>query len=244
MHYVKQFSINGVDTRQVACIELQGKPNAATEGAIGLLGIDMISPLHEVYKCVAVNGSIYTWELLSSGMSTLTSTTTGNGEESFLFPYSEMKIPSGYLIKNGDLIIDSRGYLYQISSIGVDSCSATYCGTQFMKGEPGEPGAPGEPGKSAVFASGTVTTVAATTYNNQTYYKLSIALDFAPKVILAVHNTKGATIICTHGRYVYNDEGNCRGDSTTFTDNTFSFSLPILNGAGVGSGTYSYVAIG
>ena len=140
MHYVKQFSINGVDTKQVACIELQGKPNAATEGYVGVLGIDMISPLHEVYKCVAVNGSIFTWELLSSGMSTLTSTTTGNGEESFLFPYSEMKIPSGYLIKNGDLIIDSEGYLYQISSIGVDSCSATYCGTQFLKGNQGDPG--------------------------------------------------------------------------------------------------------
>lgn len=140
MHYVKQFSINGVDTKQVACIELQGKPNAATEGYVGVLGIDMISPLHEVYKCVAVNGSIYTWELLSSGMSTLTSTTTGNGEESFLFPYSELKIPSGYLIKNGDLIIDSEGYLYQISSIGVDSCSATYCGTQFLKGNQGDPG--------------------------------------------------------------------------------------------------------
>lgn len=140
MHYVKQFSINGVDTKQVACIELQGKPNAATEGYVGVLGIDMISPLHEVYKCVAVNGSIYTWELLSSGMSTLTSTTTGNGEESFLFPYSELKIPSGYLIKRGDLIIDSEGYLYQIESISVDSCSATYCGTQFLKGDQGEPG--------------------------------------------------------------------------------------------------------
>lgn len=54
MHYVKQFNINGVDTKQVACIELKGKPNTATEGAVGLLGIDMSSPLHEIYKCVAV----------------------------------------------------------------------------------------------------------------------------------------------------------------------------------------------
>ena len=65
MHYVKQFHINGVDTRQVSCIELHGKPNAATEGAAGVLGIDMDSPLHEVYKCVAVRGAIYTWQLLS-----------------------------------------------------------------------------------------------------------------------------------------------------------------------------------
>ena len=38
MHYVKHFKINGVDTKQVACIELQGAPNAATEGAVGVLG--------------------------------------------------------------------------------------------------------------------------------------------------------------------------------------------------------------
>ena len=61
MHYVKHFNICDVDTKQVACIELHGKPNAATEGAVGVLGIDVDSPLHETYKCVAVNGSIYTW---------------------------------------------------------------------------------------------------------------------------------------------------------------------------------------
>jgi len=39
MHYVKHFSINGIDTKQVACIELHGKPNAATEGAVGALAM-------------------------------------------------------------------------------------------------------------------------------------------------------------------------------------------------------------
>ena len=67
MHFVKLFSINGIDTKQVACIELQGVPNAATEGAVGVLGMDMTSPTHDIYKCVAKNGSVYTWELLSSG---------------------------------------------------------------------------------------------------------------------------------------------------------------------------------
>lgn len=65
MHYVKHFDIDGVATRQAACIELHGKPNAATEGCVGVLGIDVDSPKREVYKCVAVNGNIYTWELLS-----------------------------------------------------------------------------------------------------------------------------------------------------------------------------------
>lgn len=67
MYYVKHFDVNGVETRQVACIELHGRPNAATEGAVGVLGIDMNSPTHEMYRCVAVKGSIYTWELLTSG---------------------------------------------------------------------------------------------------------------------------------------------------------------------------------
>jgi hypothetical protein len=142
MNYVKHFNINGVDTKQVACIELHGKPNAATEGAVGVIGIDVNSPTHDVYKCVAVNGSIYTWELLSSGMSTLAATISGNGAESVQFPYDKMKIPSGYVLKTGDLIIDNAGYLYQVSSIDVSYCNAIYCGTAFMKGEQGEPGLP------------------------------------------------------------------------------------------------------
>lgn len=129
MHYVKQFNINGVDTKQVACIELQGVPNAATEGAVGVLGMDMTSLTHDVYRCVAVNGSVYTWELLSAGMSILSSTITGEGGETKVFPYSTLRIPSSYLIKKGDLILDSEGYLYQISTIDSDSCNTTYCGT-------------------------------------------------------------------------------------------------------------------
>jgi hypothetical protein len=78
MHYVKHFDINGIDTRQVACIELHGSPNAATVGAVGLLGMNVDSPSHEIYKCVAVNGSIYTWELLVEdgvGITNITSVT-------------------------------------------------------------------------------------------------------------------------------------------------------------------------
>lgn len=66
MHYVKQFHINGVDTMQVACIELHGKPNAATEGAVGVFGIDVDSPTYDLYWCVDVTGSIYTWKPCSS----------------------------------------------------------------------------------------------------------------------------------------------------------------------------------
>ena len=140
MNYVKQFNINGIDMKQVPCIELQGKPNAATEGAVGLLAIDMVSPFHEVYKCIAANGNIYTWELLSSGLSTIASTISADGAEVAQFPYDTLKIPKGYLIKVGDLIIDRKGYEYQVSAIDVSSCSAEYCGVAFSQGEQGEPG--------------------------------------------------------------------------------------------------------
>ena len=131
MHYTKHFNINGVDTKQVACIELQGKPNAATEGALGVLGIDVTSPTHDVYKCVAVNGSIYTWEFLSSGMSIIAATKTGEGFRNKTFGYSDLLYPDGYVVRCGDLILDSAGYLYRVTALGNTSCDATYTGTQF-----------------------------------------------------------------------------------------------------------------
>ena len=132
MKYVKHFSINGINTKQIACIELNGRPNAATEGAVGVLGIDVTSPTHDVYKCVAVNGSIYTWELLSAGMSVLSADITGEGGASKSFPYSNLRIPNNYLVKVGDLILDSEGYLYQINAIDLSSCTATYTGTHLL----------------------------------------------------------------------------------------------------------------
>lgn len=67
MKYVKYFDIVGVDTAQIPCIELQGAPNAATVGAVGLLGMDMTSTSHDLYKCVKVEGSVYTWEKVVCG---------------------------------------------------------------------------------------------------------------------------------------------------------------------------------
>lgn len=130
MHYVKEFHINGVATKQVACIELHGKPNAATEGAVGVLGVDMDSPLHEVYKCVGVNGSIYSWELLSSGLSIMSATITGGGTEFVQFPYVNLLTPAMYVVKIGDLILDSEGYLYQIQALNTTYCDTKYTGTQ------------------------------------------------------------------------------------------------------------------
>lgn len=130
MHYVKQFNINGVDTAQIACIELRGKPNAATEGAVGVLGIDVVSPTHEVYKCVAVNGGVYTWELLSAGMSIISATISRGGAQNTQFYYANLLMPTNYIIKVGDLILDSKGYLYQVTVLAQIGCAVKYCGTQ------------------------------------------------------------------------------------------------------------------
>lgn len=132
MNYVKYFSINGIDTKQVACIELNGRPNEATEGAVGVLGIDVTSPTHEIYKCAAVRGSSYTWELLASGLSILYCNAGHNGEETTLFSYDSLILPDNYLVKIGDLILDGQAYLYQIISLSTYSCEAKYCNSQFI----------------------------------------------------------------------------------------------------------------
>ena len=67
MVYVKYFDILGINTAQIPCIELQGAPTTATEGAVGLLGMDMLSEGKDIYVCTAVNGAIYTWQSLRDG---------------------------------------------------------------------------------------------------------------------------------------------------------------------------------
>ena len=136
MHYVKHFTINGVDTKQVACIEVKGKPNAATEGSVGLLAIDTTSPMHDVYKCIGVEGNIYHWELLSSGTCIMSSIITGAGEELAEFPYDKLRTVANYVVKVGDVIIDKEGFLYQVESVGYDYCVARYNGTQIVSGIP------------------------------------------------------------------------------------------------------------
>jgi hypothetical protein len=67
MEYVKKLDINGVEIRLTSCIELHGRPNAATEGAVGVLGVDLDSSSHQMYVCIAVNGAIHTWIPVTSG---------------------------------------------------------------------------------------------------------------------------------------------------------------------------------
>lgn len=139
MNYVKQFEINGVATKQAACIELYGAPTAATEGIVGVLGIDVISPSHEIYKCVAVNGSVYTWKLFGEippvkdgvdGASILCALETRSGAATTSFPFYQLSLSGGYTVKTGDLIVDPETYLYQVTSVESDACTAKYLGVR------------------------------------------------------------------------------------------------------------------
>lgn len=83
MVYVKHFDILGIDTAQIPCVELQGVPNTATVGAVGLLGMDVTSEGREIYVCTGVNGAIYTWKCLKDGkdgVCVVKSEINGNGE--------------------------------------------------------------------------------------------------------------------------------------------------------------------
>jgi hypothetical protein len=71
-------------------------------------------------------------------MSVLSANITGEGGMTKTFPYSDLRIPDNYLIKRGDLILDSEGYLYQISAIGAESCDTTYTSVHLAGGSNGK----------------------------------------------------------------------------------------------------------
>lgn len=68
MNYVDSLNLFGVEARQINCIKINGAPTATTEGAVGVLAMDIDSKTKGIYKCTAVNeDGTYTWEILSSG---------------------------------------------------------------------------------------------------------------------------------------------------------------------------------
>jgi lysophospholipase L1-like esterase len=68
MNFVKSFNLLDIEAKQTSCIELHGAPTTSTEGAVGLLGMDVDSESHNLYKCVSVEDGIYVWEpVISTG---------------------------------------------------------------------------------------------------------------------------------------------------------------------------------
>ena len=59
MNYVKHLSFCGVEAKEIPCIQGEGAPTNATEGAVGCLYMNTLNG--DVYKCTAVNDGVYTW---------------------------------------------------------------------------------------------------------------------------------------------------------------------------------------
>ena len=104
MNYVQHYEINGISTKQIACIVLHGEPTAATEGAVGVLGIDVDSPTHDLYKCVGANNGIYEWELHSGGSG------GSGGDTNIIFADSVDELPDPSTVPEGSIaIVPSEG---------------------------------------------------------------------------------------------------------------------------------------
>ena len=59
MNYVESFNLLGLEARQITCIKFNENPTTSTEGAIGMLGMNVNSGA--IYKCTNVNNGSYTW---------------------------------------------------------------------------------------------------------------------------------------------------------------------------------------
>lgn len=68
MKYIPYTVTKGVATKEITCITGKGKPTSATEGAVGLLYMDEDNGA--VYKCVAAQDGVYTWEIMGGGVET------------------------------------------------------------------------------------------------------------------------------------------------------------------------------
>lgn len=69
MEFVQSFDILGVKSAQIPCILGNGAPTTATPGAVGCFYMDTLSEGKDLYKCVAVNGNVYTWVSLLGDIS-------------------------------------------------------------------------------------------------------------------------------------------------------------------------------
>lgn len=67
MNYVKNFVFYGSSAKEIPCITGNGIPTGATEGAVGLLYMDIDTG--EVYKCIAVSNNTNTWVGIGGGVS-------------------------------------------------------------------------------------------------------------------------------------------------------------------------------
>lgn len=79
MNYVESFDLFGVEAKQIPCEKGSGAPTTTTEGDIGCFYMD--THTGDVYKCIAVDSGVYTWEYLGGTPNAITYTAQELTEE-------------------------------------------------------------------------------------------------------------------------------------------------------------------
>lgn len=64
MNFVESLNLLGTEAKQISCLILHGEPTSSTEGAVGMIGIDVDSESHDLYKCISANDNTYVWSLI------------------------------------------------------------------------------------------------------------------------------------------------------------------------------------
>ena len=68
MHFVNGFDLFGVKAKQIPCITGNGSPTVSTSGAVGMLYMDTSNEEGELWKCIKVEDSSYTWVKLTPNL--------------------------------------------------------------------------------------------------------------------------------------------------------------------------------
>lgn len=79
MNYVESFNLFGIEAKEIPCIKGSGAPTTATAGAVGLLYMNTDNG--DMYKCIAVTGSVYTWVALVEVPANLVKTVNGTAPD-------------------------------------------------------------------------------------------------------------------------------------------------------------------
>ena len=68
MNYVESLDLFGTKAKEISCIKGSGTPTSSTEGAVGLLYMDINNG--NIYKCISVSEGLSTWETVDVPVST------------------------------------------------------------------------------------------------------------------------------------------------------------------------------
>lgn len=68
MNYVESLDLFGTKAKEISCIKGSGAPTSSTEGAVGLLYMDINNG--NIYKCISVSEGLSTWETVDVPVST------------------------------------------------------------------------------------------------------------------------------------------------------------------------------